>query len=77
MPASEPDEYLSGLVRMANQIAQNVGGVEVARAVAEHLERFWDPAMRRDLAEAITAGTVAPHPAVREAMSVLRQPPES
>ena len=44
------------LVRMANQIAANLDyGDEpadvVADRVADHLSRFWDPVMRRELLE--------------------------
>ena len=41
------------LVRMANQIAHNMAvygdGDTVAAKTAEHLEKFWTPAMRRQL----------------------------
>ena len=43
------------LVRMANQIAANLnyGGdeTEVAKRVADHFRRFWDPLMRKELFE--------------------------
>ncbi len=72
MSASEQDEYLLGLQRMANQIAANVAGLEAARAarfVADHLQRFWDPSMRRDLAEAVSEGKVAVSDTVRDALN--------
>ena len=60
------------LVKMANQIADNFGFHEDAvDRIADHLQRFWAPAMRRDL-----AACAANHPdrlkvSVREALAAL------
>ena len=65
------NDYLSGLARMANQIARNFATRPVDEAVAgitEHLERFWDPSMRRDLADAVAAGRVNVSAPVRKAL---------
>lgn len=52
------------LVKMANQIAMNLGaGYDPAAAVktAQHISRFWTPAMRRQLIEYWrTGGTLEP-----------------
>ena len=71
MPASKQNDYLQGLERMANQIADNFAGLPAdaaAQAVAEHLKRFWDPGMRRDLVEAVGDDAVVVSDAVREAL---------
>ena len=64
-------DYLAGLERMANQIARQFAPyppLEAAAGVAEHLQRFWAPSMRRDLAEAIAANKVEVADAVRDAV---------
>lgn len=44
---------IDNLVRMANQIALNVGGSGdtevIATRIGEHLTKFWTPAMREQL----------------------------
>jgi len=69
------------LVRMANQIAQFFTPYPADEAVAgveEHLEKFWTPAMRKELA-AICRGLMpsdhAPHPLVRQAVHRLAHGP--
>ena len=50
------------LMHMANQIAANIqADTEEAAvmAIADHLRKFWEPRMRRDLRTAITAGEAA------------------
>lgn len=40
------------LIYMANQIARNLqaeGGERAAEMVADHIQSFWDPAMRRNI----------------------------
>ena len=49
------------LERMANQIAANQRHLpddQAATVVAKHIASFWTPTMRRELAEAVEAGTV-------------------
>ena len=49
----------STLVRMANQIAdffQSYPHDEAVRETANHIEKFWDPRMRRQLREHIEGG---------------------
>ena len=47
------------LVMMANQIARFFAAQGEARAVpqiADHVEKYWDPRMRREIAEHIARG---------------------
>lgn len=48
------------LARMANQIAANLGPnkEKAVAGVADHLLRFWTPAMRAELARSHSDGTV-------------------
>ena len=74
MSVSDQDDYLLGLQRMANQIAANFAGLGPAGAatsVADHLQRFWDPGMRRDLAQAVSANRVVVSDPVRAAIKAL------
>jgi len=68
------NDYLSGLARMANQIGRNFAtrsADEAVAGIAEHLERFWDPSMRSDLADAAAAGRVNVSAPVRKALQGL------
>lgn len=49
----------AALIRQANQIASYFvayGEAEAAAGIAEHIEKFWDPGMRRHLAALLEAG---------------------
>lgn len=62
------------LVRMANQIARYFAGYPDAEAVdgvRGHLQRFWDPVMRRQLAEDVAAGRAELLPLAQRALSAL------
>jgi formate dehydrogenase subunit delta len=63
------------LVRMANQIARYYAGypqAEAAEGTRSHLERFWSPAMRRQLAADVAAGRAdALLPLARAAVQAL------
>ncbi len=68
------------LVRMANQIAQFFAVYpeeDAVDGVREHLEKFWPPAMRKELV-AIVDGLVPPevplHPLVLKAANLIRNP---
>lgn len=66
--------YLSGLERMANQIARNFDTrppEQAAAGVAEHLQKFWDPSMRRDLIDAVASRRIKVSAAVRDAIDDL------
>jgi formate dehydrogenase subunit delta len=69
------------LVRMANQIAQYFAAYPDADAVAgvsDHLQKFWDPQMRRELIAIVDdaaqrgGGTLALHPLVPRALTLVR-----
>ncbi len=53
----QPDK----LIHMANQIAKFFAhqGDTAAAGIADHLVKFWDPRMRRDLGALVTAGKAA------------------
>ena len=60
------------LVHMANQIAQFFASYPHAQAVADvadHIEKFWERRMRRQLEAHIAAGGTGLHPLVVEAAS--------
>jgi formate dehydrogenase subunit delta len=66
------------LVNQANQIAtffhsQPGNGVE---AVATHINKFWEPRMRRQFFELIEAGGKGFDPLVVEAAALVRRPKE-
>lgn len=50
---------LPKLIYMANQIARNFearGNAEAIDATAEHITKFWDPRMKKMIAEHLAAG---------------------
>ena len=66
------------LAYMANQIAKFFaaqGEEKAARGVADHLQKFWSPDMRRDFLGAATKGDLTLHPAVKAALPLLKAPP--
>ena len=69
-----PEHRLGALVRMANQIARQMGAdpnKDAVAATAAHLDRFWEHEMRVDLADAIKGGTVTLDDIAIEAMEKL------
>lgn len=62
------------MVHMANQIALYFAAyprAEAVAGVADHLRKFWAPAMRRQLLAFNAQGGEGLHPLVREAALVL------
>jgi formate dehydrogenase subunit delta len=63
------------LVAMANDISAffAAGGdrAEAARHVATHLERFWDPRMRREIIAHYGGGGEGLHDVARDAVAIL------
>ena len=63
------------LVKMANQIALNTGARfdadNAARRTAEHLRKFWTPAMRGQLTDHWRSGGGGLEPAVMSALDAL------
>lgn len=65
------------LVRMANQIATFfLSQPEAVRieGVANHINKFWEPRMRRELFEHIDRGGAGLLPLVMEASRVIKRP---
>jgi len=64
-----PDD--ADLQRMANQIAMqfaaDAGAGAAPSMLAEHLQRFWSPDMRRRLREEVCAGRLQVHELVAQA----------
>ena len=70
---------LDKIVRMANQIATFFASKphrEGVAGVAEHINKFWEPRMRRHLFEIIDAGGAGLLPLVLEASETIRRPAE-
>ena len=68
------------LIYMAKQIAtfceSSPRGARETANVADHINKFWEPRMRRKLFEKIEGGeTEGVHPLVLEAMADIRRPP--
>lgn len=67
-----PDEKLA---YMANQVAKFFaaqGEEKAAKGVADHLQKFWGPDMRRDFLVAAAKGDLDLHPAVKAALPLLQ-----
>lgn len=65
------------IARMANQIGlffQTRPGEEGVAGVAEHINKFWEPRMRRQFFEVVEAGGDDLLPIVREAAAGVRRP---
>jgi formate dehydrogenase subunit delta len=63
------------LAYMANQIAKFFaaqGEERAAIGIADHLQKFWDPVMRRDFLVAAAKGGLNLHPAVQAALPLLQ-----
>ncbi len=63
------------LAYMANQIGKFFAHQKDAEAVAsieDHIRKFWDPRMRRQIVEALDSPQVQLDPRVREAVSRLQ-----
>lgn len=63
------------LVKMANQIAENLSFHEDAvDRLADHLQRFWAPSMRKNLIDFLEAGGAGLKPEVIAAVQRLKAP---
>ena len=65
------------MIRMANQIASffNGSGPEAAvKDAADHINRFWDPHMRRELVTHLDRGGEGLDPTILEAATLIRRP---
>ena len=64
------------LIYMANQIGRFFRSQGHARAVpgiAEHIQKFWDPRMRKSIFAHLDSGGAGLDPAVREAIETLKK----
>jgi formate dehydrogenase subunit delta len=62
------------LTMMANQIGaffKAQGETEAPAAIADHLEKFWDPGMRADILAHLQSGGAGLDPLVRKAVELL------
>ncbi|HEX3929387.1 MAG TPA: formate dehydrogenase subunit delta [Nocardioides sp.] len=60
--------------RMGNDIARQLGHLptaQAAEAIADHIERFWEPRMRRNLEALVAAQDDALDPLVVDAAGLL------
>ena len=65
------------LVRMANQIGtffESKPHDEGVAGVAEHINKFWEPRMRRQFFEVVDSGGEGLKPIVLEASNLVRRP---
>jgi formate dehydrogenase subunit delta len=70
----QPDK----LVRMANQIAtffDSQPEAERAKGVATHINKFWEPRMRREFFALVDRGGDGLQPLVIEAAKQINRPP--
>lgn len=67
----------SRLVMMANQIGKFFvpqHKMDAVAAIADHLEKFWDPRMRAGILRHLAEGGAGLDPPVREAVARLKPP---
>lgn len=63
------------LTMMANQIGaffKAQGETAAPAAIADHLEKFWDPGMRRDIVAHLDTGGAGLDPLVRQAVELIK-----
>jgi formate dehydrogenase subunit delta len=64
-------------VRMANQIAdffKGYGHDEAIKEIADHINRFWEPRMRKHLFDLLGKGGQGLNPLVKDASALIRKP---
>ena len=74
---SHPQAGIAKIVRMANQIGtffRSKPHAEGVDGVAEHINKFWEPRMRRHFFEVVDAGGAGLLPIVMEAAAKVRRP---
>jgi formate dehydrogenase subunit delta len=67
----------STMVHKANQIALFFASYpreEAVAGVADHLQKFWEPRMRRQIIDYVATGGAGLHELVPEAVGRLKQP---
>lgn len=68
------------LVYMANQIAsfmESRPAAEAASGVAEHINDYWEPRMRRQFFAIVDAGGAGLRPLVLQAAPLIRRPKDA
>jgi hypothetical protein len=73
------DLVVSKIIRMANQIGtffESKPHDEGVHGVAEHINKFWEPRMRRHFFDVVDSGGEGLKPIVIEAASQVRRPSE-
>ena len=63
------------LIHMANQIGKffrSQGHDRAVPGIAEHIEKFWDPRMRKAILAHLDAGGIGLDPEVRDAVAALK-----
>ncbi|MEV4610578.1 formate dehydrogenase subunit delta [Neorhizobium sp. LMR1-1-1.1] len=71
------DQGREKLIRMANQIAiffMSQPKTDRAKGVATHINRFWEPRMRKHLFECLDEGADGLMPLVVEASTLINRP---
>jgi formate dehydrogenase subunit delta len=71
------DNGIAKIVRMANQIGtffESKPHAEGVAGTAEHINKFWEPRMRRHFFEVVDAGGAGLKPIVLEAVAKIRRP---
>jgi formate dehydrogenase subunit delta len=67
-------------VRMANQIAdffKGYGHDDAVKEIADHINRFWEPRMRKHLFEELAKGNLSFNPLIKDASTLIRKPKEA
>jgi formate dehydrogenase subunit delta len=67
-------------VRMANQIAdffKGYGHDDAVKEIADHINRFWEPRMRKHLFDLLGKGGDGLSPLVKDASALVRKPGSS
>jgi formate dehydrogenase subunit delta len=65
------------MVRMANQIGdffKSYGEAEALEGIAEHINKFWEPRMRRDFFALVDAGGAGLNDLVKKAATRVKRP---
>jgi formate dehydrogenase subunit delta len=65
------------MVRMANQIAdyfKSYPEKEALEGITEHINKFWEPRMRRGFFACVDAGGAGMHDLVKKAAATIKRP---
>jgi formate dehydrogenase subunit delta len=65
------------MVRMANQMAdffKSYGEEEAVAGIAEHINKFWEPRMRRDFFVLVDSGGAGLSDLVKKASTTIKRP---